>query len=586
MPWLATVPRPFTSLDLMNLLRTLPCVSLAVMAALPAQKINEVEPNDTPATAQPIVPGNHIVASYATTADEDWFSFTLASPGQVHLHTVAQGTLALGTSRDNRIAFYDASGTTRLAWNDGAVGTMADCGVTLPAGSYTARVALKAGTAGAYDLDLFVLPVQPINTSEGPEPNGATGTPSPFTLGDTLEGELIVATPADEDYWAFTLSGRGIALAATYDDGGVPQADNMALRFHSGTPGSWTAVGASDATNSASHRITTLSHPGMLLAGTYAIAVKGGTAAAGTAPWDYTKLGKYSLRTAFIDMPGTSVIGENAEPNNTPAMPAGVFTLGDDLTGNSTGSLDEDWYMFVVTAPTTIGAMAEGTSATPLAGSTLRLWDDTGTISLASGSGSSTSHGRLVFTIERAGTYFLSIQGPTVAVTGNYVLHTGGTQPLYISNSTRVEPASTNACIGSNGLRPLIGYMSGEVPAFGSTFITRVERALGSSFAVGMIGLSNTLALGSIPLPFLISFGGLDPMGNPTPCYVRVDPLIMLAVLTDGAGNTEYGYIFNYTPSALGLKVYQQALCFDPTLNSLGLSVSNDASYVLGDRPF
>lgn len=559
---------------------------LALTTGLAAQKVAEIEPNDSAATAMPITPGMHITASYATTADEDWFSFSLASPGQVHLHTVATGTLSLGVSRDNRIAFYDAAGATRLAWNDTAVGTMADCGVTLPAGSYTARVNLKAGTAVAYDLDFYVLPVRAIDTTEAAEPNGASGVPSPFTLGDTIEGEIVAGTPADEDFWSFTLTGRGIVLAATYDDGGVPQLDNLALRFHAGTAGAWTAIGAADATNSQSHRVTTLAHPGLLLAGSYAIAVKGGSAAVGTAPWDFTKLGKYSLRTALIDLPDANVVTEAAEPNNTPAAMAGVLALGDAATGNSSGSLDEDWYMVAVGGPTTIGVMAEGIGATPLAGSTVRLWDATGAVSLASGSGSATTHGKLVFTIERAGIYHVSIAGPTLAVTGDYLLHVGGTAPLYVSSSTRVEPASTNACIGSNGQRPLIGTMSGETPAFGSTFITRVERTFPSSFAVGIVGVSNTLAFGSIPLPYLLGFGLPDSLSQPTPCYVRVDPVIMIAVLTDAAGSGEYSYNFGYSPSGIGLKVFQQALCFDPALNALGLSVSNDASYVLGDRPF
>ncbi len=559
---------------------------VALTCGLTAQKVNEVEPNDTAATAQPIAPGQHIVASYATTLDEDWFSFTLTAPGQVHLHTVGTGTLSLGVTRDNRIAFYDAAGTTRLAWNDLAVGTMADCGVTLPAGSYTARVGLKAGTAVAYDLDFYVLPVNAIDSVEAAEPNGATGVPSAVTLGDTVEGELVTALPADEDYWSFTLGNRGIVVAATYDDGGVPQLDNLALRFHSGVPGAWTALGAGDATNSQSHRVTTLAHPGMLIAGSYAIAVKGGAAVVGTPPWDFTKTGKYSLRTGLIDLPDTSIVPEGAEPNDNILTPAGVLGFGAAATGNSTGSLDNDWYLIAVGGPTTIGAMAEGTGGTPLAGSGLRLWDSTGLVAVASASGSATTHAKLVFTIERAGIYYLQIAGPTVAVTGDYLLHVGACTPLYVSSTTRVEPASTNACIGSTGLRPLIGYMQGETPAFGSTFITRVERTIPSSFAVGIVGVSNTLGFGSIPLPYLLGFGGLDPQNQPTPCYVRADPLIMIAVLTDAAGSGEYSYNFTYAPSGIGLKVFQQALCFDPTLNALGLSVSNDASYVLGDRPF
>jgi hypothetical protein len=101
-----------------------------------------------------------------------------------------------------------------------------------------------------------------------------------------------------------------------------------------------------------------------------------------------------------------------------------------------------------------------------------------------------------------------------------------------------------------------------------------------------MLGLSRTVASGSIPLPVLIGYGGLDSQSNPSPCYVRVDPVITFAVLTDASGSGEYGVNFAWSPAILGTKLYQQAVCFDPLLNALGLSVSNDSSYVLGDRPF
>ena len=565
---------------------TLLSVVTALAAGLSAQKVGEIEPNDSPATAMPITSGMHIVTSHATTADEDWFSFTLAAPGQVHLHTVGTGTLSLSVTRDNRIAFYDATGTTRLAWNDGTVGVMADCGATLPAGTYTACANLKSGTAGAYDLDFYVLPVRPIDTFEAPEPNGATGVASTFRLGDTIEGNILPGTTADEDFWSFTLTSRGIVVAATYDDGGVPQLDNVALRFHARTGGQWVALGAADATNAQSHRVTTLAHPGVLDAGTYAISVKAGSAAIGNGPWDYAKAGRYSLRTSLIAMPDAEVFAELPEPNNQRDALAGILGVGEAAIGNSTGSLDEDWYLIGVPTPMTIGAMAEGIGATPLAGSTLRLWSDTGTVALASASGNASTHGRLVFTVERAGIYYLSIQGPTAAATGDYLLHVGHSSPLYVSCTTRVEPASTNACIGSNGQRPMLGYMQGETPAFGSTFVTRVERTMPSSFAIGIVGLSNTMASGSLPLPYLLGHGGLDSQSNPSPCYVRVDPVLMIAVLTDASGSGEYSMNFGYTPEAIGLRIYQQALCFDPSLNAIGLSASNDSSFLLGDRPF
>ncbi len=254
--------------------------------------------------------------------------------------------------------------------------------------------------------------------------------------------------------------------------------------------------------------------------------------------------------------------------------------------GNSTGSLDQDWYQFSVTVPTTIGAMAEGTGSTPLAGSSLTLKDSTGLITLASGSGGATTHGRLVHTIDAPGTYFLQITGANVSTTGDYLLHFGGCVPLYVSSTTRVEPASTNACIGTNGQRPQLGYMQGETPSFGSTFVTRIERTIPSTFAVAMIGVSNTLASGTIPLPLLIGYGLPDSLANPTPCMVRVDPLILTLVLTDATGGGEFANNFPYTPWAIGLKIFQQALCYDPGLNALELSVTNDSNFVLGDKPF
>ncbi|MCU0865384.1 MAG: hypothetical protein MUC36_16495 [Planctomycetes bacterium] len=553
-----------------------------------AQIVLEVEPNDTPAQAQPITPGQHIQASFATTTDEEWFAFTLAAPGQVHLRTLNSANLSLSTSRDTRIALYDAAGTTRLSWNDGASGTRADCGVTVPAGSYLWRVGLKTTitAAAAYDLDFFVLPGRAINTVEGAEPNDPTlpapGVPTPITLGNTVEGTL--SAPTDVDFWSFTLVNPGIVQAVSFDDGGVPQLDNMSLRYWQQTsPTTWVALGVA-ATNAASHRVANLQHPGMLAAGTYAIAVQAGTAAAGTAPWDYVKTGKYSLRTALIDMPGGTV-PEGAEPNQTPAT-ATPITLGLDALGTAQAANEPDWYAFVVSAPTTIAAMAEGTGTNPLPGSTLRVWDGFGN-TFGSGSGGATTHGRLITTLVTPGLYYLEIAASQFALSGDYLLHTGATTPLYVASTTRVEPASTNACVGSTGLRPLIGYLPGETAVFNSTFVTRIERTIPSSFAAIMLGLSNTTALGgTVTLPVPLDIGGLDAQGLPTTCSIRVDPQLLLIVLTDANGTGEFAYNFPYVAAAIGTRVFEQALCFDPTLNASGLSVTNDASFVVGDLPF
>lgn len=553
-----------------------------------AQIVPEVEPNDTPAQAQPISPGQHIQASFATSTDEEWFAFTLTAPGQVHLRTLNSGNLSLSTTRDTRIALYDATGTTRLAWNDGASGTRAACGVTVPAGSYLWRVGLKTTITAAanYDLDFFVLPGRAIDTGEGAEPNDPTlptgGAPTPIALGDTVEGTL--SAPTDVDFWSFTLANRGIVQAASFDDGGVPQLDNLSLRYWQETaPGTWVAIGTA-ATNSASHRVANLQHPGMLTPGTYAIAVQAGNAAAGTAPWDYVKTGKYSLRTTLLDLPGAT-LPEGAEPNQTPST-ATPFGLGLSAAGSAQSGNEPDWYAFTITTPTTVGAMAEGTGASPLPGSTLRIWDAFGN-TFGSGSGGATTHGRLITTLVTPGTYYLEIAASQFAMTGDYLLHTGGNTPIYIASTTRVEPASTNACVGSTGLRPLIGYLPGETAVFNSTFVTRIERTIPSTFAAIMLGLSNTTALGgTVPLPVFLDTGGLDAQGLPTQCLIRVDPALLLLVLTDANGTGEFAYNFPYVAAAIGTKVFEQALCFDPTLNGTGLSVTNDASFVVGDLPF
>ena len=57
-----------------------------------AQNATEVEPNDAAGQAQRIVPGQSLDACLSTTADTDWFAFTLAVPQQVNLRAIAANT--------------------------------------------------------------------------------------------------------------------------------------------------------------------------------------------------------------------------------------------------------------------------------------------------------------------------------------------------------------------------------------------------------------------------------------------------------------------------------------------------------------
>ena len=553
--------------------------TLALATGLAAQRLPEIEPNDSVAQAQTLAAGTQVTANLAA-GEQDWFRFTLASAAQVHLKT--SGNFGVNPSVDTAVFLYDASGTTRLAWNDNAAGTMSDLGATLPPGAYTCMVIGKlATTTGDYGLDFVVLPAQPIQVQEGPEPNndpGLGGVPTPITLGDTFAGDL--SSPTDVDWYTFTVTGRCVVQAICYDDGGVPQLDNTRLAFYQETsPGVWAAFGTSSSLTT-SHRSFNLAHPQTLAAGNYAIQVDAGTAAAGTAPFDYQKTGKYAVRTVLVDMPGFYTAPEAPEPNNTPAG-AGFLTLGDYAIGNCSGSNEADWWMFAVGAPTTVVAMSADTGATPITDTSVTLYDGNGTQLTSASSGGASSHGRLVYTVPQAGIYYLAVSGGLFAATGDYILYTGGAAPLYAASAFSTTPPSTNACPGSNGLRPALTAASTEAPQLGSTFVVRLQNTLPNAAAFACIGYSRTDAFGgSVPLPV-----DLTNYGAPG-CFLRVDPRVKLLVVTDASGVAYIDFALPPIIALRGLPVFMQSIQLDQPNNALGLSVTNDVRILLGDRGY
>jgi hypothetical protein len=572
--------------------RLLPLSLLALAANLAAQRAPEVEPNDTLVQAQTLTAGTQVTANLVA-GEQDWFTFTLPSAAEIHLRTT--GNFAVNPAMNMVVFLYDAAGATRLAWNDDASGQSSDCGVNLPAGTYTVMVVGKlATTAGDYGLDFVVLPPAVIQTNEGPEPNhdpGLGGVPTVITLGDTVAGNL--SSPTDVDWYKFTLTGRGIVQAICYDDGSVPQLDNTLLQFfYEASPGAWSPfspVGSS--TLSTSHRAFNLSHPLTLGAGNYAIQVAAGTAAVGTAPFTYNKTGNYAIRTRLLDMPGNSTVPEGTEPNNTPNNPnVNFFTPGDTLVGNCSGSNEEDWWAFVVFGPTTIAAMCDNGSPMPTTNQDLRLYDEVGALTgspIATGSsGGPGSHGRLIFTVPQAGIYYLAAYGGAFAATGDYVVYTAASDPLFVSSTWRAEAPSMNACPGSNGLRPALGVASTELPQIGSTFVIRLSNTLPNAVAVPFFGFSRNWANGgTVALPYDMT--PLEP-NQFNHCMIRVDPMITTLMVTDGNGIGFVDYVMPAVPGLRGLPLYMQTMQLDLAIanNPLGVSVSNDAKILLGDRSY
>ena len=554
--------------------------ALALLAGLAAQRLPEIEPNNTVAQAQTLTAGTQITANLAA-GEQDWYQFTLGGAAEIHLRT--SGNFGVNPGVDTGVFLYDVTGATRLAWNDNAPGTMSDCGVNLTAGTYTVMVVGKlATTTGDYGLDFVVLPAAVINTNEGPEPNSGLvpgGVPTPITLGNTVAGFL--SSPTDADWYSFTLTDRSIVQAVCYDDGAVPQLDNTLLSFYQETaPGIWAAIG-STSTLTTSHRAFNLAHPQTLGAGNYAIQVAAGTAAAGVAPFNYTQTGNYAIRTRLISMPNGTQIPEGVEPNNTPAT-APFFVLGETLVGNCSGSNEEDWWAFAITGPTTIAAMSDnGATLTPITDTTVKLYDGNGVFVTSASTGGPNSHGKLVFTVTEPGLYYIAVAGGLFASTGDYVLYTGSCEPTYVASAFSTTPPSTNACPGSNALRPALTAASTEAPQMGSTFVVRLQNALPNTIAAPFLGFSRTLGYsGSLPLPF-----DMAAVGAPN-CFLRVDPVIMTGIVTDAAGVGYLDILLPAIPSARGFQCFMQSIQLDAANNALGISMSNDVRILVGDRGF
>lgn len=555
-------------------------LSLAASAALHAQTTTEVEPNNTVATAQLIQFGQQVQANLGA-GDEDWFFFTLAATAEVHAQT--SGNYAVNPSVDTCVVIYDATGTQVLAFNDNQRGNHSDCGVTLVPGLYNVKVFGKLGTTtGDYGLDLLQLPAATNVTTEGAEPNGnpaTAGVPTPFVPGSVLRGDIATAT--DEDWFTFAVTSPSLFQCFLQDDGLAPQMDRSRLSLWvEGPPGTWTTLGASTV-GTTSHRVLNYQHAQLLQPGNYALAVLSGGSGT-TAPFTYSGIGNYGVRTLLIDIPGTTVVTEAPEPNNT-LNTAALITPGALATGTIIAATppEGDWYLFSVSAPTTVVAMTANGATAPITDTTVRILNQAGTALATGSTGGASSHGRVIYTCPVAGIYFVEVAGGTISAGGDYVLYFGAGPALALGATFRQEPPSTNACPGSNSLRPALLNASGEVPQVGTTFVLRLQNALPNALAIPFYGLSNTIANGgTVPLPFDLTASGAPG------CFLRVDPQITTLGVADGGGVLLNTLIIPASVGLRGLTLYAQAMLLDPANNQLGISMSNDVRLVLGDRGY
>ena len=150
----------------MRLLASAITSSLLLAPALLAQvRPPEVEPNDTAATANVLALGTEVQANLVA-AEQDWYSFTIASAARVRIHTA---------NTDTRITLYDAAGTAPLAMDDDGRGSgngfSSDLFLNLQAGTYTVKVeGYSTTTTGLYSIEYALFPLKVYTQSEV-EPN-------------------------------------------------------------------------------------------------------------------------------------------------------------------------------------------------------------------------------------------------------------------------------------------------------------------------------------------------------------------------------------------------------------------------------
>ena len=125
-------------------------------------------------------------------------------------------------------------------------------------------------------------------------------------------------------------------------------------------------------------------------------------------------------------------------------------------------------------------------------------------------------------------------------------------------------------CVGTGGT-PTLQAANGTLPVAGSQFNVQVSGMPWNTFSFMFLGTQNASYAG-VPLPF-----DLAPVGAPG-CVLRT-PGTYLYGFPNVLGTGLWTYNVPYLP---GQTFYNQAIIFDPTANSLGLTVSNVGEATIG----
>jgi hypothetical protein len=173
---------------------------------------NEVEANNTPATATTLTPAVTMTGQLLSNADLDYYKVTATGPGAI--------SVAIATNNANifkagwSVSLLDSAGAVLASANCNTCSQTVSAGISM-AGTYYVLVQAPEGTTSAnnstenYTLNLSLS--NQTNTVEV-EPNDTPATATNLTPTVTMTGQLLSNT--DLDYYKVTATGPGAISVA------------------------------------------------------------------------------------------------------------------------------------------------------------------------------------------------------------------------------------------------------------------------------------------------------------------------------------------------------------------------------------
>ena len=564
----------------------------------------EIEPNNSAATAQHITLGDEIDADLGP-GDQDWFSFSTEG-GNIPLYLTGDGATAV----DARLALFDATGTAMLGFSDDVRGVLPALNLNLEAGTYLIRIdGFSATASGRYFLDTAQNPFDPYTDREI-EPNDDINQAT-LIRGDSEISGKIGPKEEDVDYYRIVLPATaanpgparyGLWIQVT--DGDAPCISRTRLDFLDAAGALLDPAIFGPAPGNGSDFNFRKSELRCWPPGTYHIRVAKSTS---TSPGPFVRTGNYRLEVRVMPM---NINLLNIEPGLPPSPPEppgshdfdhaveiqpGQRGLG-SLQTLAPGGVEEDHWSFRVTHPTVVmfqTANANG-AGQELADTTLAVLTPDRQLLDFSRNGNilepaTTSHARVTALFRLPGLYrFRVSSGPNAPVSGdrNYALEVGAAEMPYVAADYLSADLVNQACVGSNGRRP-----------------TLAGRGLSPFFPLGPVGEREVATMGTLfrrrvqdlppgALCFLLEATTLEPApltspGAPGCALVLHFPLLSATPFAAPANGVVI--LASHIPFAIGLRglpLYDQVLVFDATANALGVTLSNYAVQIVGDRSF